>query len=311
MKSFICAFVIIVMAQSFIGGAQTAAAQTSTDGIKLEAYPHARAVFSSQLEDDDYILALGSFKKVSGLWEVDRQHRLSGKLSRLTLELPPTHGSKEGFNFYIKQLQQLNARELYRCEGRECGPSNSWANVHFKVIQLYGQDQHQYYAVYEVTQEQNGPAYISLYSVLRGNKRVYVQVDILQTSKTEQQTIASDPDTLVGLLQARSYYEFPGAIKVNQQGQDELAIPEAHLRVLVDVLKQKSSWRMALVGHDYGQGKLDHQQKVSKGYADTLKAALVREGISAARIEAYGIGSLAPAGRGNQSARVEVVRLPD
>jgi len=311
MKSFIFALVVVVMAQASICNAQNARAQTTAVGIELESYPHARAVFSSQLEDDDYILALGSFKKIGGLWEVDRQHRLSGKLSRVTLELPPTHGSKEGFNFYIKQLQQLNARELYRCEGRECGPSNSWANVHFKVIQLYGLDQHQHYAVYEVTQEQNGPAYVSLYSVLRGNKRVYIQLDILQTSKTEQQAIASDPGTLTGLLQARGYYEFPGSIKANQQGQNELGIPAIHLQVLVDVLKQQPSWRMALVGHDYGQGKLDDQQKASKKYADTLKAALVRAGITDARIETYGMGSLAPAGRGNQSARVEVVRLPD
>jgi len=308
MKSFIYAFVVVVMTQSF--GAPGAAAQT-TSGIKLEPYPHARAVFSSQNEEDDYILALGSFKKIGGLWEVDRQYRLSGKLSRVTLELPPTHGSQEGFDFYIKQLQQLGARELYRCEGRECGPSNSWANVHFKIIQLYGLDQYQHYAVHEVAQERNGPAYVSLYSVLRGNKRVYIQVDVLQTGEAEQQPIASDPDTLAGLLQARGFYEFPGSIKVSQQGQDELSIPEAHLRVLVNVLKQKSSWRIAIVGHDYGQGKLDHQQKVSKKYAETLKATLVREGISATRIEIYGIGSLAPAGRGNQSARVEVVRLPD
>lgn len=284
-------------------------AQTPETDLGLEDYPHARIVFRSQLEDDDYILALGSFKKVEGMWSVDNHQRLSGRLTRKTLELPSTHSVEDGFQFYLRQLKKLSARELYRCDGRECGPSNSWANNHFKVIQLYGLDQHQHYAAYEVIQEQKPPYYISLYTVLRGNKRVLVQLDILRSDKAPVEGIATDPDSLLRLFQTQGFYVFPGAVTDDDAGQSQLLIRPEHVQTLVQVLKRQSQWRLALVGHEYRASALADQQRDSLRYAESLKHALVKAGIAEARLVTHGLGSLAPAGRGNQSARVEVVKL--
>ena len=77
------------------------------------------------------------------------------------------------------------------------------------------------------------------------------------------------------------------------------------------MLAQKTDWRIALVGHDYAAVPLAQQQKDSRLYAEQLKTALQQKGIVAARITTYGIGSLAPAGRGDRSARVEVVKVND
>ena len=286
-----------------------AAAQTPETDLGLEAFPHARVVFRSQLEDDDYILALGSFKKTEGMWNVDHHQRLSGKLTRMTLELPSTHTAEDGFQFYVQQLKKLGARELYRCDGRECGPSNSWANNHFKVIQLYGLDQHQHYAAYEVIHDQKPPYYVSLYAVLRGNKRVLVQLDILQSDKAPAESIATDPDSLLRLFQTQGFYIFPGAVADDDSGTSRLVIKPEHVETLVKVLQRQAQWKIALVGHDYRTSALVNQQRDSLRYADSLKAALVKEGVSADRIVTHGLGSLAPAGRGSQSARVEVVKL--
>ena len=301
----LCAWVILL----FLCSGGWVVAQTPETELGLEEYPHARIVFRSQLEDDDYVLALGSFKKTEGMWSVDHHQRLSGKLTRMTLELPSTHSAEDGFHFYARQLKKLSARELYRCDGRECGPSNSWANNHFKVIQLYGLDQHQHYAAYEIIQEKKAPYYVSLYAVLRGNKRVLVQLDILQSEKAPAESIATDPDSLLRLFQTQGFYVFPGAVADDEAGQSHLLIKPEHVKTLVQVLQRQAQWKVALVGHDYRGNAPANQQHDSLRYAESLKAALVEEGIAASRITTHGLGSLAPAGRGNLSARVEVVKL--
>jgi len=65
------------------------------------------------------------------------------------------------------------------------------------------------------------------------------------------------------------------------------------------------------VGHDYGPATLEQQRRLSKGYAEALKGALVSSGVAEQRLETYGLGSLAPAGRRALSARLEVVKLSD
>lgn len=275
----------------------------------LDDYPHARQVFRSEGAEDDYVLALGSFKKIDGLWSVDRQQRLSGLLTRQTLELPSGHSAEEGFQFYVKQLQNFSARQLYRCDARECGPSNSWANNHFKIIQLYGLDQHQHYAAYELNLERQPSIYLSVYSVLRGNKRVYVQIEILQTEQAGQAVVATDPDTLLRLLLTRGYYIFPDLVVVDRQGKNSLDIRPAHLQALVTLLQRQPGLRIALVGHDYAPVDLTRQLKNSELHAQGLQAALIKAGVDKQRLVIRGLGSLAPAGRGNASARVEIVHL--
>src|SRR5690554_2957958 len=164
--------------------------------LVLQDYPDARVVFRSQEQVNDYRLALGSYRKTEGAWQPARQQRLSGQLTRFTLELPANHSAQAGFEFYLAQLQTLKHRELFSCEARDCGTSNTWANNHFKIIQLYGLDQYQYYAALEVVTESAAPFYVSLYSVRRGNKRVYVQVDILYSATERAGTFASSPDTV-------------------------------------------------------------------------------------------------------------------
>lgn len=277
--------------------------------LELQTYDNARVIFESQAQTDEYLFALGSYKKVAGVWRLDRQQRLSGKLTRFTLELPEGHSAKNGFDFYLDQLKQVGFRELFYCRSRDCGTSNSWANNHFKILQLYGLDQFQYYGAYEVSAEDNNPFYVALYAVQRGNKRVYMQVDILHIDKHIELGIASSPESIIKSLESSGYYVFPDLVAENAQGKASIQVKPAHLQALVEVLAKKNDWHVALVGHDYAPVALEQQQKVAQAYADQLKSALQEKGVATAKISTYGLGGLAPAGRGNKSARVEVVLL--
>lgn len=279
--------------------------------LPVQNYHNARVIFESNGETDEYVLALGSYKKIAGSWRVDRQQRLSGKLARYTLELPEGHSANNGFDFYLDQLQNFNFRELFHCKSRDCGTSNSWANNHFKNQLLYGLDQFQQYGAYEVTTADERPFYVALYTVQRGNKRVYLQLDVLHVDKIIGLGIASSPESIIKSLEINGYYVFPDLVAEDAQGNTNIQIKQAHLQVLIDVLVQQADWKVALVGHDYAPVTLAQQQKDSLVYAAQLKAALQEKGIAAARMTTYGVGSLAPAGRGDRSARVEVVKIND
>lgn len=279
--------------------------------LPVQNYHNARVIFESNGETDEYVLALGSYKKIAGSWRVDRQQRLSGKLARYTLELPEGHSANNGFDFYLDQLQNFNFRELFHCKSRDCGTSNSWANNHFKNQLLYGLDQFQQYGAYEVTTADEKPFYVALYTVQRGNKRVYLQLDVLHVDKIIGLGIASSPESIIKSLEINGYYVFPDLVAEDAQGNTNIQIKQAHLQALIDVLVQQADWKVALVGHDYAPVTLAQQQKDSLVYAAQLKAALQEKGIAAARMTTYGVGSLAPAGRGDRSARVEVVKIND
>lgn len=279
--------------------------------LPVQNYHNARVIFESNAETDEYVLALGSYKKIAGSWRVDRQQRLSGTLARYTLELPEGHSASNGFDFYLDQLQNFNFRELFHCKSRDCGTSNSWANNHFKFQMLYGLDQFQQYGAYEVTTADEKPFYVALYTVQRGNRRVYVQLDILHIDKIIELGIASSPESIIKSLESSGYYVFPDLLADDAEGNTNIQIKQAHLQALINVLAQQTEWKVALVGHDYAPVPLTQQQKDSLLYAVQLKTALQEQGIAASRITTYGIGSLAPAGRGDRTARVEVVKVND
>jgi outer membrane protein OmpA-like peptidoglycan-associated protein len=277
--------------------------------LKLQPYPNAREFFHTTSQDDNFLLALSSYKKVDSSWLVDRSQRLSGSVERTTFELPADHTAEAGFFFFKEQIDKYNLRELFHCKARDCGTSNSWANNHFKIIQLYGLDQHQFYGAYEITNADEKPFYVVIYAVMRGNKRAYVQLDVLHVNKINEFGVASSPETLSKLLNNNGYFVFPDFASKDAQGSTHLQIKKAHIQALVSLLALQPALKLALVGHDYSAISIEQQQREAQKNAEQIKAALVAEGVDAKRLQAFGVGGLAPAGRGDRSARVEVVKI--
>lgn len=272
--------------------------------LALNDFPGARVVFSSTEEVSDYVLALSNYKKVRGLWRLQEQ-LLSGTLERKTFQLPDPHSARDGFEFFYDQLKQYPMRELYTCESRECGASNTWANEHFKVLQLYGLDQYQYFGTFEMTSPEHAGVYVTLYSVLRGNKRVYVQLEVLTSDKANRYQAASNPETLVRQLKREGFAAFAGL----RIAGDNISLAEGHVEALAQALATEPDMRVALVGHNYQRMPLAEQQGVSLGYAEQLKKALQAQGVEARRLEVFGVGGLAPAGKADAEARLEIVLL--
>lgn len=279
----------------------------ASQALELESYPDARVMYQSTEPVQDYVLALGSYKKAAGSsWLPEREERLQGRLTRYTLELPAGHTPERAYSFYLQQLQGRGLRELYHCVARDCGTSNSWANNHFRVLQLYGLDQFQQYGAYEVDAE-SAPVYVSLYVVQRGNRRVYMQVELLRTQGSASSGVATSPESIAKALLSQGFYVFP-EMRV-EAGTAQFK--PAHVNALAELLALQPRWKLALVGHDYSPLALAQQQALSLAYSEQLWALLKTREIGDAKPALYGLGGLAPAGRAGLSARLEVVKLAD
>lgn len=254
----------------------------------FDVFPQAQEVSNQQRKDPDYRLMLGGIVKINGLVRSDREQRLNAGLVRTTWQLPAGYSPEDGFNFYRKQLLDRQANVLFECAGRQCGPSSLWANEVFGQARLYGVDNSQWYAAFELER-----GHVALYAVRRGNGRVYVHMDLL-----------SDDSLAVTDL----------AERVRQQGYAELTdwpgSREKVVKSLSDLLAAFPERSLLLVLH-WQSRDLDLALRQSQEAADRLKRSLVEEGADPARIEARGVGALVPSVLGSRNSVAVVVLRPE
>lgn len=149
-------------------------------------HDEADVIYTRDKRLENYQLALGIYKKVGNRWQPEKGLRLSGTLKGQTIELSENYDPEEVFNFYLRQLTPQSTATLFFCESRACGESSVWANNHFNVRQLYGLDRFQFYGVYQSRLKTDSQIhYITLYTVRRGNNRVYAHIDIFLPDSAE------------------------------------------------------------------------------------------------------------------------------
>ena len=155
-------------------------------------HPQAHIFSQSNMLNTDYIIALDKYKKTDDRWMPEKWQRESGQLFRYTIEMPRDYREEEVFDYYRQQLP-ANSELLFSCAGRQCGESNNWANDHFGVKQLYGTNASQIFSVYRVASiitsatvtastTTGSETYVTIYTVRRGNRRLYTQLDILSAA---------------------------------------------------------------------------------------------------------------------------------
>jgi hypothetical protein len=166
------------------------------DGLKeqdfaFSLHPQAHIFSQSNMLNTDYIIALDKYKKTDDRWTPEKWQRESGQLLRYTIEMPRDYREEEVFDYYRQQLP-ASSELLFSCAGRQCGESNNWANDHFGVKQLYGTNTSQILSVYRIASTITGSTmtdsvtYVTIYTVRRGNRRLYTQLDILSAAVDSQ-----------------------------------------------------------------------------------------------------------------------------
>lgn len=264
----------------------------SKDVVELPRYPLSVIVKYDVQITPEYNLALGRIKKINGVVTPDKHMSLAGKLTRITYQIPAGHQTDEVMRFLQPYIQK-NAEVLFACDARDCGSSNDWANQQFGIATLYGLDREQAYMALKF----NDASYAAIYLVQRGNRKVYLQVDLIQ-SKVRQDIETSE--------------------LISQQWQrgERVYLPaegwsEKDLEALVIAAKQALSNRpfskIWLVGHAGGQNPFLILINNGERYVRELKNELVSRGIAENRIHTFAVGPLAPAHADVPEERIEIL----
>lgn len=248
----------VLIGMTLLGAAMGVMADVagSRDLEVLPRYPGSQIVSFKDVAEQERIYPQGPIRRISGRLRYENEVSALGQFTSLTYELPRTHSAAEVFAASREALQEKGAQLLYWCEGRECGSSSLWANAVFDSTLLTGADDQQAYALLRLAEPAD--SLLALYSITRGNRRAYLQVEQLQAAQPLGEVLPT-PATL--LRQLRNTGE------LNLQGQ---SVPsEAWTTLLARSLNLDSTLRVSLSGPQ----------------AEQWREALVAERVRAARLE--------------------------
>ena len=253
-------------------------------------------------------------QRAAGRVAPSQAERFQGDLRRITYEIPDGFNGLEVFEHFQAQLLTEGQQALFSCQGRGCGSSNFWANDVFGNRILYGPETGQYYMASSYRADINGrevSGYAALYVVMRANRRLYAHVDFLELSEQEaaEQRAAFVPDarTLLQRLNEDGMVTIPGLLFDEQ----DLLTEDQGLALLLEALNEDEQAHVYIVGHLQAEASLDEQIARSLRRAQLVQMRLTDAGIAAERIQAQGIGPLAPYCRtGPCRQRIEAVLRP-
>lgn len=144
----------------------------------LAPFPLATVEVETQIESPAHRVLLSPVREVNDEIRSETVVRVPVRGTGALLRIAEDSSRVEARAYYRQQLQQLGARVLYECEGRNCGRSNVWANQIFGQATLYGRDAEQDYLAAVVDQDERR-LLVLVYTVTRGNLREYVWVEQL------------------------------------------------------------------------------------------------------------------------------------
>jgi hypothetical protein len=263
-----------VMAQSDVEGA--------ADYSLLKRFPLSWIESYQQRPTPEYLLMLSELKKANNVVVADKRKALDGQLTRITYRIPDSHQPADAFEHFRRQLRDNGAEVLFQCEGRDCGSSHYWANDFFGIAELYGLDRTQFYMAARL-----GSDHLALYAVQRGNRRVYLQLDVVS---------ATGGSELVQQLKVQGYATLPFDPAAPLEAVDPV------VQLLAELESGQTFW---LVVHQQG-GDVQETLAQSGVLARQIEAGVRSAGFEAVR--AFGVGPLVPSVLAGRTGALVVIR---
>lgn len=264
-------------------------------------FPDQPVVYTTKNPDIAYGLTLSALKKVNGEWLAEREPLVQGQLLGRTVEVGRPYTFETAWQHVQARFSELTSALVFSCEGLDCGSSNAWANEHFGIDKLYGLDLMQRYQVWQLSY-QNVNYFASAYLVQRGNKRVYFQLDVL---RPKDQTLSFAPGAqVIGDIFYRDRQVELGGIRFDQ---GNIIVDKEYLKAYAKAFNQRPFHSLLIVGHDYHPGDSQAQEQRSLAHAKAVKEVLTSLGVQPRRMEAKGVGAMAPKPNRQAPARVVVL----
>ncbi len=233
----------------------------------IQRYPLATLVRLVQDEADDHLFALGPYRRSGGEWRPEHSERLAGERRRATYRMPEGRSPETAQEHWLQAMRPYTVRVLYSCRGRACGSSHHWANGVFGIHELYGPDQNQYYDALEL--QRDGRTYAAaIYSIQRGNRRVYSQIDLVAIDPAAGVVLRVTPDGLLSQLQGQGR-----AVLEVLERPDATPDPE-QIDTLAQALRRDVRLSLRVVGYAHGEGDDATLEARARAHAEAVVAGL-------------------------------------
>ncbi|NVK41300.1 MAG: DUF4892 domain-containing protein [Oceanospirillaceae bacterium] len=257
----VCVFVsLTVAAQPDVSG--------SADYPLLKRFPLSWIDSYQQRQTPEYLLMLSELKKVNNVVVADQRKPLEGELTRITYRIPDPHTPLDAFSHFSDQIREQGGEVLFSCTGRDCGSSHYWANDFFGISQLYGLDRTQYYLAARL-----GNDYLALYAVQRGNRRVYLQLDVIAPE---------------GGGELKQQLDVAGYATLSLDGREPADVADLLVQLLAEFPPADRFW---FVVHRQGED-VDTAIAASEDYARRVTDGVRLAGYE--NVKAFGVGPLVP-----------------
>lgn len=257
-----------------------------------------------------------TFSLITGIQSIGLQFdsvALEGRVTRIQYKNPPGRSPSSILKKYAKALKRGDFEEIYRCTDQVCGPSyagDRWTSFNGTIeIEKDGA-----YVVGRRTGDGNN-AYVAVAIGRQIHQITIVEADAAPIKQTQELEASIDPAPLGDALDQTGRVAVPGIAFEN--GADLKNSSQTGLAAIAQLLADRPSLKVWLVGHTNATGDATVGLSLSSERAEMVKQALIAgHGIDPSRVEAFGVGPLAPnasnatdAGRA-ANRRIELVARP-
>ncbi len=245
---------------------------------------------------DDYVLVTEPMKG-----RARQGLELKGQVFRITYRNPPNRTSLEVLENYRTALQAAGASEIFTCANRPCGgrdfnlalvdPQNytrmgdNYDDQRYLAARLQAPGKDVYVALF-ITRSQSGAA--------ADKDRIFTQLHVIEVKSMDANMVVVDASRMADSIGKTGSIALYGILF---DFNSAVIKPEskATLDEIASLLRKAPDLKLVVVGHTDNVGGMDSNMKLSQARAEAVRRALVEQyAITAARLQAWGAGFMAP-----------------
>jgi OmpA-OmpF porin, OOP family len=322
----------------------------ASDPIGIARFDGSKIIAYERKAYDEFVFATGPLVASADpdardsmgnqVFEFKTKQTLEGARTRLIYLLPAERSPLEALRGYEQSLAAMGALKRFECAAESCG-GNASANSNdggaqqsvmmklWPASRVVADDFSNAFCAHDVdvvdqrfaSFEIPGKAFVQVHAFLGQddlyckvmNNRVLAIVDVLEVKARQQSMVTLSASELSKAITTSGRVAIYGILF---DTGSSVVKPEsrASLEQIAALLKQNQALKLHVVGHTDNQGGLDSNFALSKARASAVSAALSAQyGISATRLSANGVSSLAPVASNTDEAgraknrRVELV----
>jgi OmpA-OmpF porin, OOP family len=300
---------LVVLSVGFIV-AQEKDVEGSKDHPLISRYPSSVITSYGQKEYDEFTLQLG--KVSNGNYE--KSQHLEGKVTRIHYTAPEGRSVLEVFRNYENAIRGAGFAILYSCVKEECG-DNSEVKPYGEDSEWFRPDLNTRYLSAELSHT-DGHAYVSLFiqQATGSNPTPEAELYVVELKPMESGLVTVNAASLGNDI-TRTGHSAVYGIYFDTAKADVKPESDAALQEIAKLLQQNSTLKLHVVGHTDNVGQLASNMDLSRRRADAVvKVLSTKYSIAVARLDAQGVGPLAPVASNDseegraKNRRVELVK---